>query len=570
MPNILMKKIITCYQKNYLKVMEAFQGHPWFQKPINLSLINYGPEIYILFLRKGLGYIRLTQQYFPQNISKLNTFKIGLRATKLFDVPIIKLRFYEQQNKLPFQKIYNLLVFLSEISPQNILGYLIMVNKSQNISLTAVKWTIYAIFNLFQKIDQSQFQKVEKCIWQLFINQCYDFPFIFRCLKNKVHFSKINKFVQLQYYLCKNLENKLLQLTEELFQQDEQLYEEWFRILKPSYVMLSIEYLRIKTSQQYYPKQMNIPLEDFNISLSEYSEQKQKQILENWIEDMTDAQKFKLTLPLLFNIIKRGESPKDVLILANKILQLNRQLADRIGCFNIKSVFQIFFNNANDELRLIIMKFFSKEFPIPFLYQNPILDKLKFKTELLLLNSNLFYFFDQGYTIINMSLSENQKKIGKTELINDIFYEREKFETSDTCQMNSNTIDIMFDFEFNNSRNFIVADVHGKIIFETLIKILPFFKFWIVQIDSSRELQENLDQLIKILQQIDQQSKYNFKICIIVRNTEEKDQINKPPSTLKIEGQDIQIYLYSQSSYANLNKQVIQNKLNLRCFQFFV
>ncbi|CAD8169468.1 unnamed protein product [Paramecium octaurelia] len=437
----------------------------------------------------------------------------------------------------------------------NALEHLIVINKSQNISLSSVKLSIYAIFCYFQKVGQSLFAKVEQYLQKIFKDKCYYFPFVFQCLRNKISIEKINKIVELQYSFCFYNEDSLLKLCQEVFQQDEQLYQEWLKIQKPSQVMLSIEYLKIKKSQQFYPKKMDIPLEDFNISLSEYSEQEQKQVFSNWIQDMTDSQKFKQIIPLFFNIIKRGESPQDVLILANQTLQKDRKIADGIGCLNLKSLFQIFFNNANDELKFILMKFFSKEFPIPFLYQNPILDNLNSKTELLLLNSNLFYFFDQGYTIINLSLSQNQKKIGKTDLINKIFYQREKFETSDSCLMNSNTIDIMFDFEFNNSRNFIVADAHGQIIFEILLKILPFFQFWIVQMDSQQEIQENINQLRKILQQMDQQTKDQVEICFIVRNTVENELMIEQPFSQEIESKEVQI-IYIQNLAANqIDKQ---------------
>lgn len=73
-------------------------------------------------------------------------------------------------------------------------------------------------------------------------------------------------------------------------------------------------------------------------------------------------------------------------------------------------------------------------------------------------------------------------------MINNIFYKKEKFEISDNFSINESTIDIMLDFEFNGTRNFMIADTHGYIPQEILIKILPLFQFCIIQIDSEDEL----------------------------------------------------------------------------------
>ena len=64
---------------------------------------------------------------------------------------------------------------------------------------------------------------------------------------------------------------------------------------------------------------------------------------------------------------------------------------------------------------------------------------------------------------------------------------------NDTCKLNENTIDIMFDFCFSGSRNLAVADVHGSIPIEIMIKILPLFKFCIIQMNSEDELKENYE-----------------------------------------------------------------------------
>lgn len=53
----------------------------------------------------------------------------------------------------------------------------------------------------------------------------------------------------------------------------------------------------------------------------------------------------------------------------------------------------------------------------------------------------------------------------------------------------------MFDFEFNGTRHFMIADTHGSIPLEILIKVLPLFQICIIQIDSEHELQENIESI---------------------------------------------------------------------------
>ena len=55
------------------------------------------------------------------------------------------------------------------------------------------------------------------------------------------------------------------------------------------------------------------------------------------------------------------------------------------------------------------------------------------------------------------------KKVGKTFLINKIFYNEIKFSENDFCSNNEGTIDIMFDHPFGKSRNFCIAETKGEI-----------------------------------------------------------------------------------------------------------
>ncbi|CAD8169556.1 unnamed protein product [Paramecium octaurelia] len=571
----------TAFKTNLLKIIYTQFPHEEgnYQLLQNL-LLNYGSYIRASMIIKVNNIINKPLDhdsliFFAENRNKLIVIQkvfqpspLPLLASKLLDyisskakdnidkcLLILKSIFQIKQIQLTDQLQF--IKILTNNFSINLLSYLIRANKKILISQTSIKLTLYAIFNLTQKINKTELGIIE--IQRNFLFKRINFPFFFLCIRKQIPLQQINQYQILSYNYLVLDQIICQQLSQKLYQQDEQLYEEWFKLTKPYLFQLSIEYQKIQKVQQYYPKQMDFPLENFNISLSIYTEDEQKQILSNWIEDMSNVKKFKLIIPLLFNIIKRGEPSKQLLLLINQILQSNKGTADQVGYFNLKTLFQIFYNNSTDELRIVLMKFFLKEYPIPFLYQNPQLKDCQSKSDLFLLNTNLFYYFEKGYTIINLSLSLKQKQIGKTELINEIFYHQEKFSIRDTCKMNQDTIDIMFDFEFNNSRNYIIADVHGRIITEILIKILPFFKLWIIQMDSEEELQENLEQINIIKQQIGQN--INNKICLIIRNTNNKKIDEQLLNKYEIKEKKIQIFQLQDFTSKDIDQQFRQNQI---------
>ncbi|CAD8188882.1 unnamed protein product [Paramecium octaurelia] len=302
-----------------------------------------------------------------------------------------------------------------------------------------------------------------------------------------------------------------------------------------------------------YPKQLKIKMEEFNISLTSIN--KIQTIVNEWFRDKTNEENFKKLLPFYFNIIKRGESPEELLSLINKnVMQKNKSHWNET--LNLKSLFQLLYNNSDKELQMILLKIHSKYRPVPLLYQNPQLeqDKTSIK-DFYVFNTNIYYLLSNDFPIINFSLSQTVNQFGKTELINKLFYidnkEDQKFEISDSSRMNNNSVDCQFDFSFNGSRNYLIADVHGQLEDEIFEQLLPFFQVWIIQMKTEDEFDENVDKLIELCEKM----KLNFqpKIILIIRDSEKKELNQQKIEELKKKELD-----FCTSQILNLNQLVNQ------------
>ncbi|CAK76955.1 unnamed protein product (macronuclear) [Paramecium tetraurelia] len=302
-----------------------------------------------------------------------------------------------------------------------------------------------------------------------------------------------------------------------------------------------------------YPRSLNISLEDFNISLTLLNKQQQEELVKNWIQKVKDPEAFKQLIPFFFNIIKRGEPSSEFLTIINEQIIKEEELRTKYGCFNQKSIFQIFYNNADEELKVMLLKLISKQYPIPLLYRTSY-DTKDGEYDKLTFNFNTFYVFEENYSIINLSLANQHKSIGKTELINKIFYKQYKFEISDNNYLNKQTIDIMYDFEFNGSRNLSVADAHGFIPYEILDDILPLFRMWIIQLDTEREIKETIQNLQKLKSFKNKQNVICFLIRNSIRDLDEKE-------TAELQYLNIQFKQIIDLSDNDLNNQMKQAEI---------
>ncbi|CAD8129897.1 unnamed protein product [Paramecium sonneborni] len=133
-----------------------------------------------------------------------------------------------------------------------------------------------------------------------------------------------------------------------LFQQDEQLYKEWLNILILSYVILQVDNFRVKNiilSKWKF-------LERINILLSEYCEQKIR--INSFQLDLRYDRQYKFMQINPYFLIQQKEG------ITQRCVNQCQELVQGIECLKLKTLFQIFFNNANDELNVIFMKFSQK------------------------------------------------------------------------------------------------------------------------------------------------------------------------------------------------------------------
>ena len=72
----------------------------------------------------------------------------------------------------------------------------------------------------------------------------------------------------------------------------------------------------------------------------------------------------------------------------------------------MKVLFQILFNNANHELKSMLLKLWCNTNPLPLLYLNPNINKIKEETDLYCLNEKIIYIFPKCFPIISFSLSK--------------------------------------------------------------------------------------------------------------------------------------------------------------------
>ncbi|CAD8155009.1 unnamed protein product [Paramecium pentaurelia] len=429
----------------------------------------------------------------------INNLLIEQQSLNLFEIAILL------ENKLKETKLNNTYLIISNILmllPNNLSN----VEKTQKILLIQ----LYLKYNTFNG-------KVQNLIKEIF-------------------FQKNNTNVK---------DNKFIQLCERFFELDEQQYEIWLESVQYFKIFqITPKCLKHIKYHKQFPTNQKIAIEQFSFQVPEENNQQLKQAISNWVKCMSDNIIFDL-FPFFIDILKRGESINLLVKLINEEI-FNHQ--SKSEYFNSKSLFQIFYNNSNQELKFLLLKYRSNQYPIPLIYQTSFFNEIQRLDNLYEINDKIYYLMQKSVNIINLSLSKIQSKIGKTELINNIFYKMQKFEIGDNCQINESTIDVMFDFEFNGTRKFMIADTHGYIPQEILIKILPLFQICIIQIDSENELQENIDS-IKSLQI------YNSMIIyLLIRNSRKSkipEQLEKELTQLKIN-----YFQVSDLSQRGIDKQV--------------
>ncbi|CAD8174714.1 unnamed protein product [Paramecium octaurelia] len=432
---------------------------------------------------------------------------------------------------------------------------LISVNKQNSISLNDYLNTVETLFQLVNSINEEELQNFKSNLENVLDrNLIYSLDFFFELQNDKVNLEQLKNIYKLVYFWKQRQQQELKKNAEQFYRIDANQYKLIF--VKINY--FGNEYLAPEKLEQLikcdmYPRCLDITLEEFNISLTLLSKEEQQNLVNNWIKEAKDSNNFKKLIPFFFNIIKRGESSKTFLSIINQQIKSQKELQQKFSYFNQKAMFQIFYNNANNELKVMLLKLISKQYPIPLLYRT-FYNAEAVELEKLTFNINTFYVFQDNIPIINLSLDEKQKRIGKTKLINKIFFQQNKFEIQDSNQLNNQTIDIMYDFEFRGSRNLSVADAHNFIPFEILDDILPMFKLWIIQLDTEKEIEMTVQNLQK-LQSFQIQEKI---VCFLIRNSIQDLDGNQKQL---LQSLNIQFKQIMDLSDKDLNKQMKDDEI---------
>ncbi|CAD8144095.1 unnamed protein product [Paramecium pentaurelia] len=428
-----------------------------------------------------------------------------------------------------------------------------LINNSQNILDEGVKILMEIFCDLLRKSKSSS--KKEQRYFKFLVTlggEDYgkQFLMLYHSYENNEKKRNIINFViRLQFFKKNGNLDSFKQCCQNLFMLDEDIYNQCYDQFndKTDFQITPI-FFKHKKLHEKYPNNINIQIEQFNLSRIDKKFNNQ---IKEWVSNLNNSEHFLSLLPFLFDIIKRGESIDPLLDQVNKkISNQNKEY------MNFKVIFQILYNNSEKQLQMLLLKHLSFYYPIPFLYQNPNVDNISVVEDLYLINPHIYFFIKKQYSIINFSFSKNQTQIGKTELINNVFYRRDKFSIQDTNELNKNTIDLMFDCEFNGSRNLLIADTHGYIPYFYLLKILPLFSLWIIQMDTEEELKENLENIKQLNSQINTK---NHKIVLIVRNSQNKQIDQSLLKDLKI--YNIQIQYIENLASKGINNQLIQQKI---------
>ncbi|CAD8174795.1 unnamed protein product [Paramecium octaurelia] len=532
--------------ENYLKISQ-YNENMELDKQIQL-LKDFSDVHWHLVKQNQIQYIIcnfLIKQYFQSHLQNLS-LQILEFLRKLLD----KNEAIQQQNELT--QFFSLMFSCLEDKQIN---QFIGINRSNLILYDDYMNSVETLFYVINEIKDEEKQQFMSNLEKVFeFHQIYTLDLFFELQKDKVGLEYIKKVYKLIYCWQLHELQELKKNAEKFYRLDANQYKQVFqRINYFNNEQLNPEKLELLVKSDIYPRNLNVSLEEFNISLTLLSKAEQQDLVKNWINDVKDSSNFKKLIPFFFNIIKRGESSKTFLSIINQQIKSKKELQEKYSYFNQKSMFQIFYTNANDELKVMLLKLMSKQHPIPLLYRTPynaetgVLEKLTF-------NINIFYVFQENFPIINLSLDQRQQRIGKTELINKIFFQQDKFEIQDSNQLNNQTIDIMYDFEFSGSRNLSVADAHNFIPFETLDDILPMFKLWIIQLNTEKEIEMTIQNLLK-LQSFQIKEKI---VCFLIRNScqgLDENQIKL------LQAQNIEFKQIIDLSNKDLNKQMKDDEI---------
>jgi hypothetical protein len=224
-----------------------------------------------------------------------------------------------------------------------------------------------------------------------------------------------------------------------------------------------------------------------------YINQKFDQVLDKIIEDFQSQQHFSKFIhdcltPIMY-LLKRHQSLDDFIeSLFFKYSQVESSLIT--PKLSLRMIVHILLLNSDLSLSRMIMSLLSKRNPIPFL-EPSIMNESSQSYQFI---PDIFHVWD--YTIPTILSFGIGKCFGKSILLNTLFMST--FEQSTQSIYFQNTIDIDFGYSFLPRRSTNIADAHGLMTKELLVKIYELFDGFIIHIDYTY-LSANLETVLDML-----------------------------------------------------------------------
>jgi hypothetical protein len=303
-----------------------------------------------------------------------------------------------------------------------------------------------------------------------------------------------------------------------------------------------------------------VNLDDFNNVTNNFISFDRKIKIEEWLINPSNKKLFKINMtPIFFEILKKTHDWK-TFVEDVKCIVVNttgKSLKDIFGEFNKKNLFYFLFLSADDECKMKITQLMSEYNPIPFLQPIVKKDQLSYNV-----NENVFYSIDGNHKgILSLGIGLNAtEKIGKSYLINKLFFKN--FEINDTSPLSVNSIDIDLDINTRKTRNYAIADCHGKLKVKNVENLFKLFKIIMFHF-SAKNSKTFGDDEIKILEKTTDKN----KILFLIRDIDEIET-NGSEFEQSIYSDEVQQEKSKLEEYFPFIKQLRQRFSNIKFIVF--
>ena len=263
-----------------------------------------------------------------------------------------------------------------------------------------------------------------------------------------------------------------------------------------------------------------ICLEDFNVVSFRKSKEEQNNLIRDWIQNFEKPGSLKTILPLYYNLLKRGEDWEDFVQCVNKFI-IEFQLSSKLGTFTKKFLFYLLYSHSERELQVRLLQMYGFYNSVPFTY--PVFANSRnsagFTYVKYIRNSDIYFIAQESLGIFSFGFGElATMKCGKSKILNTVF--EKNFQTDDSSPFSTNTIDIDNDGSIYPSRNWFIADSHGKTQEDLVIPFIKHCKILLIHIHSKNLEDPNFQQSLINLEVNLKQTMINNNIIVLIRDAD--------------------------------------------------